>query len=142
MKTSMLSPNTTYAAYLVFKMIEGAYGFYSPAQVTLKTAGGKSETRKVSLKIEENNQRHHIAPRRFTLFNRIQTPLLEIPLPANLLPKERRDGWFEVEIGELFTLLEEDKEVEMSVMEVAGNWKSGLIVEGIEFRPKVVSEKL
>ncbi|KAK9735649.1 hypothetical protein RND81_04G217500 [Saponaria officinalis] len=147
MKTSMLSPNTTYVAYLVFKMTEGAYGFYSPAEVTVKTQGSKSETRKVYLQDEGGrNPRYQIVPRRMSLFNRIRTPFFEASPPVKkkddkMLPNERRDGWQEVAIGEFTTRVGEDGEVEMSVLEVeAGNWKSGLIVEGMELRPKVVSE--
>ncbi|KAK9673276.1 hypothetical protein RND81_12G157300 [Saponaria officinalis] len=141
LKASMLSPDTTYTAYLVFKMTETAYGFYSPAQVTITTPGGQIETQKVYLKYEDGeagNPRHQMVPRRMILFNRIRTPLFEAPPHPKMLPRERLDRWLEVEIGELFIGLGEDGEVEMSVMEVAGNWKSGLIVEGLEIRPKVL----
>ncbi|KAF8012123.1 hypothetical protein BT93_I0297 [Corymbia citriodora subsp. variegata] len=57
-------------------------------------------------------------------------------------PKERRDGWLEIELGEFWTKDGEDGEVEMSVLETkGGNWKGGLILEGIEIRPKHGKEK-
>ncbi|KAF7847828.1 hypothetical protein BT93_L2536, partial [Corymbia citriodora subsp. variegata] len=57
-------------------------------------------------------------------------------------PKERRDGWLEIELGEFLTKDGEDGEVEMSVMETKGaHWKGGLVVEGIEIRPKDGKEK-
>jgi hypothetical protein len=52
-------------------------------------------------------------------------------------PKKRGDGWLEIELGEFFCKEGEDRELEMSVQEVkGGDWKGGLIVEGIEIRPK------
>ena len=52
-------------------------------------------------------------------------------------PKKREDNWFEIEVGEFFIEEGEDMELEMTLMEVkAGHWKNGLIVEGIEIRPK------
>ncbi|KAJ4955863.1 hypothetical protein NE237_012646 [Protea cynaroides] len=52
-------------------------------------------------------------------------------------PRERKDGWLEIEMGDFFNGSEEDEEVEMSLMEVRGDhWKSGLIIQGIELRPK------
>ncbi|KAL9233425.1 hypothetical protein vseg_008429 [Gypsophila vaccaria] len=144
MKASMLSPNTTYVAYFVFKMNEGAYGFYSPIHVTIKAPGSKSETRKVYLQDEVGRRpRYQIVPRRMTLFNRIRTPFFEAPQPSKkeedkMLPNVRKDGWQEVAIGELTTRVGYDGDIEMSVLEVeAGNWKSGLMVEGIELRPKL-----
>ncbi|KAJ9153058.1 hypothetical protein P3X46_026547 [Hevea brasiliensis] len=50
----------------------------------------------------------------------------------------RSDGWLEVELGEYFKQCGNDGEVlEMSAMEV-NDEKSGLIVQGIEIRPKAV----
>ncbi|CAN1219744.1 F-box protein PP2-B15 [Linum perenne] len=50
---------------------------------------------------------------------------------------EREDGWLEVEIGEFFSG-ESDEEVRMCLKEVKGyHLKGGLVVEGIEVRPKL-----
>lgn len=49
----------------------------------------------------------------------------------------RDDGWMEAELGEFYIDEGEDGEVEMSLMEVrGGHWKKGLIIQGIEIRPK------
>nr|XP_016447490.1 PREDICTED: putative F-box protein PP2-B12 [Nicotiana tabacum] len=54
-----------------------------------------------------------------------------------LLPKLRDDGWFEIELGEFF-IENEDDCIEMRVQEVKGGFpKQGLIVEGIEIRPRM-----
>ncbi|KAL9234957.1 hypothetical protein vseg_009766 [Gypsophila vaccaria] len=142
LKASMLSPNSCYSAYFVFKFTEEAYGFYSPVQVTVTAAAPvpQIDTRKVYLKYLEGDTTNQMVPRprRMIVFNRVQTPIFDGPPPTNMLPRERLDGWLEVEMGVLATGGEgEDGEVEMLVKEVAGTWKSGLIVEGIEIRPSV-----
>jgi len=146
-KTSMLSPETSYAAYLIFKMAEAAYGFYSPAEVVVKTAGGKTETQKAYLDPGEGHSRsYQIIQRRIRLLSRNRTSMTMTHPSLNRgrdgkLPSMREDGWMEVEIGGFLTRREEEGEVEMSVLEVkAGNWKGGLVVEGIEIRPKVVMQ--
>lgn len=51
-------------------------------------------------------------------------------------PSKREDGWMEIELGEFF-VGEEGEEVIMKLMEVKGyQLKGGLIIEGIEVRPK------
>ncbi|CAI0404911.1 unnamed protein product [Linum tenue] len=52
------------------------------------------------------------------------------------LPAEREDGWLELEIGDFFNR-EKSEEVKMGLKEVKGHHlKGGLIVHGIEIRPK------
>lgn len=144
MKASLLSPDTNYAVYLVFKMPEGTYGFYHPAEVAVKTAGGK-ETQSVYLDPQEgHNQRYQIVPRRIGVFNRFRSMTGMQPSMQRegdgKLPKQRPDGWLEIEIGEFWTRRDEDEEVEMTVLDIkGGNWKGGLVLEGMEIRPKVVS---
>lgn len=47
------------------------------------------------------------------------------------------DNWFEVELGEFFNGTGEDGEFEISIMEIAGHYKCGLIVQGIDIRPVI-----
>ncbi|KAJ8753015.1 hypothetical protein K2173_008802 [Erythroxylum novogranatense] len=57
--------------------------------------------------------------------------------------RERKDGWFEIELGEFFNKEGEEGEIEMSVYEIkGGNWKGGLIVQGIESRPKIKRKRV
>ncbi|TKY52052.1 F-box protein PP2-B10 [Spatholobus suberectus] len=111
-----LSPNTRYAAYLVFKMIN-AYGFRNrPVELSVNIFGDQGSTKTVCLdpEVERPNNR----------FMALQRPDM------------RSDGWLEIEMGEFFNTGIED-EVQMSVMEIkGGNWKRGLFLEGIEVRPK------
>ncbi|KAJ7978223.1 F-box protein PP2 [Quillaja saponaria] len=131
-KISMLSSATRYAAYLVFKMID-AIGFdHHPAEVSVGILG-VSSTKSVCLDpdIEERARQHfQIIPWRYRAVG--SRNLLELERP-----KERSDGWLEIELGEFFSLGQENDEVDMSVTEIkGGNWKSGLTVQGIEIRPK------
>ncbi|CBI38319.3 unnamed protein product, partial [Vitis vinifera] len=49
-------------------------------------------------------------------------------------PTQRKDGWLEIELGEFLSRGGEDIEVEITQLD--SHWKRGLMVEGIEFRPK------
>ncbi|XP_027366491.1 putative F-box protein PP2-B12 [Abrus precatorius] len=112
-----LSPNTQYAAYLVFKM-NNARGFHNrPVELSVSIHGGQSNTKSVCLdpNLEGRPNNGVVGLQR---------------------PNERSDGWLEIEMGEFFNTGLED-EVEMTVMENrGGNWKSGFFLEGLEIRPK------
>ncbi|KAA8548446.1 hypothetical protein F0562_000130 [Nyssa sinensis] len=122
METQMLSLNTTYAAYLVFKIAERSFGLHSVnAYVRLlrevDQVQAEDEAITVCLKSETSRRalRQH----------------------SGQLPKERNDGWMEIEMGEFFNDQGDAGEVEMRLIEIKGLWgKSGLIVEGMELRPK------
>ncbi|XVE78956.1 hypothetical protein DITRI_Ditri14bG0019900 [Diplodiscus trichospermus] len=131
--TSKLSVDTNYAAYLVFKLLEEAFGFdYHPAEVSITLGVDKICTKSIALdpiikrRPRRRRPRHWYQPERK---NHSSMSSLEHA-------KVRADGWFEIELGSFFNGDGED-EVEMSVMEVkAGIAKGGLVVEGIEIRPK------
>ncbi|KAM3730755.1 hypothetical protein ACB098_12G110200 [Castanea mollissima] len=123
MSTSMLSPKTNYAAYLVFKFRSRNYGFDNPpfkASVGT-TGGGEAYEKSVCLDLGEPS-----------LDDQILLP--EQPQISCLKP--RKDGWLEIDLGEFFNEGGQDDELQIRLMEVEdGGWKSGLIVEGIEIRP-------
>jgi hypothetical protein len=120
--TIVLSPNTQYAAYVVFKMID-AWGFQNcPVELSVGVEGGQSSTKIVCLdpnvEVEVEGMQHNRA----------------VGLQR---PSVRSDGWLEIEMGEFFSSGIENEEVLMSLLEIkALNWKSGLFLEGIEIRPK------
>ncbi|KAL3631655.1 hypothetical protein CASFOL_024639 [Castilleja foliolosa] len=145
--TEMLSPGTNYAAYLVFTCKSSAYGFeHQPAKAFFVATGGhESEKRSVCLDPEgAQRQRYQIVPRRLGLFShrlgRMQTQQQEATMETNTeYPKQRSDRWMEVKLGEYF-VKEDGGDLEVCLMEVnGGNWKSGLIIQGIEIRPKTVN---
>ena len=138
--TSILSSNTTYVAHLVFNTTPKAYGFeYQPIEVTIGPNGDKCQTRMVYLDPQAGLRRRLRPRRRIGLFSRgLFAGYNAMPPPSKENgPKLREDGWLEIEIGEYFNEEGEETELEMCVMEVkGGNWKSGLIIQGIEIRPK------
>ncbi|CAA0816752.1 F-box protein PP2-B1 [Striga hermonthica] len=146
----MLSRGTCYTAYLVFAHKSGAYGFDHPAEAFVELNGHASEKHRVFLDRDESHEpRRHIVLRTLgSFYNRLprlvrqqQTVEDDSEVESNAkYPKQRSDGWIEVELGEYFVEGREDGDLEFGVMEVNdGNWKSGLIVQGIELRPKAVS---
>ncbi|THG23912.1 putative F-box protein PP2-B12 [Camellia sinensis] len=118
LNTQILSPETNYAAYFVFKTTEQNEGFeYTPMKASV-TLVGDIEDKTIYLKLQTNGE--------------------EDDAPLGPLPRRRKDGWMEIELGEFFNERDNDREVEIKLMETEHlNWKSGLIVEGIELRPKV-----
>lgn len=134
-----------YKAYLVFKSTAAAYGFeYQPAEVSVGLVGGGEPTKQnVFLDAERGRTRsYQIVPRRVGgIFHRSRILGLQAFQPRELddkqYPKERADGWLEIELGEFFCEGGEDGELEMTCLETrGGQWKGGLIVQGIEVRPK------
>ncbi|XP_050373832.1 putative F-box protein PP2-B12 [Argentina anserina] len=111
-ETKNLSRGTTYAAYLVYQLSQHRYGFESPL------------VSRISYQQSEVGTVHSV--------------ILD-PTPARA--RNRRDGWIEVEIGEFFIEEGDDDDdgdvIECSVKEVSYS-KRGLIVEGIEVRPKEI----
>ncbi|XP_010241130.1 PREDICTED: putative F-box protein PP2-B12 isoform X2 [Nelumbo nucifera] len=129
-ETRMLSPRTIYEAYLVFKLAENRRGLdILPAELSVRfaaTEGG--DIRSVYL----DPQSPHQLPPMFP------PPILEGRQKAQY-PQERKDGWLEIQMGEFFNDRGEDGEVEMNLMQVkGGHWKRGLIIQGIEIRPKQI----
>ncbi|KAL3506352.1 hypothetical protein ACH5RR_031734 [Cinchona calisaya] len=148
MKTRVLSLKTTYAAYLVYKIRENSHGLGVAAKAFIRLArdGRKLRNRwwmpqlgprpvhqtgldnSIVVERAANNSVYLKPPSTF-----------EDDLPQQIegrVPHERNDGWLEVFLGEFFND-EGEGEIEMQLSETEIlNWKRGLIVEGIELRPK------
>ncbi|KAK3416075.1 hypothetical protein EUGRSUZ_H01641 [Eucalyptus grandis] len=108
----------------------------SPLRWKARFAGDEAGKREHSVYLSrENNTRGWQSRQRF---RHAGGSLMLTPAEGSgNYPKERQDGWSEIELGEFLTKEGQDGEVEMSVMETkGGNWKAGLVVEGIEIRPK------
>ncbi|TXG72477.1 hypothetical protein EZV62_001056 [Acer yangbiense] len=117
--TSLMSPMTTYIAYLVFKSTHDFYGFdNNPVEAIVGLAGSNGQKRIVYF----HPNRQGIVPGD----------------DHGLFPKTRRDGWLESELGEFFyESTDEEGELSLTILEIhRGNWKQGLVVQGIEIRPK------
>ncbi|KAM3290015.1 F-box protein PP2-B10 [Capsicum chacoense] len=141
--TNMLSPDTRYGAYLVFTTKSRTYGFGNqPAESSVGIAGHERQTQTVYLDPRGGRRqyRYKVVPRRLGIFTHHMAHILRQEVedtPEGRHPKQRSDGWMEVELGEFFVKRGQEAELEMSLTEVkGGNWKSGLVIEGIDIRPK------
>ncbi|RXI02425.1 hypothetical protein DVH24_030354 [Malus domestica] len=116
--TRILSPSTVYKAYLA-----RGFGRDDPLEV------------KVGLFGEEET-----SSKRIVFLGRQNITGRPMEIDETQYPKKRPDGWLEVEIGEFFCSGEEDGGLmEMTCMDVdLHRMKRGLIVQGIEVRPKRV----
>ncbi|GER44953.1 F-box family protein, partial [Striga asiatica] len=115
--TRMLSPNTTYGAYLVFQLTNRAFGLSaSPFEVSVEIGDCKKRGR-FYLKQDEckGQEEPDVAPEALS---------------------PRGDGWSEVELGE-FYVGGAHREVKLEFKEVKSeHLKGGLLVDGVELRPK------
>lgn len=142
--TSLLSTDTRYAAYLVYKSAPHTYGFeHHPAEVTVGLSGVESQVKTVFLDPEAcRRQRYEYEQtlpgrRRMGMFSHLRRLASRSNATTENGPTRRQDGWLEIELGEFYNGKGQEGEVDMSMMEVrGGNWKGGLIIQGIEIRPK------
>ncbi|XP_077229053.1 F-box protein PP2-B10-like [Tasmannia lanceolata] len=139
--TRILSPNTTYVAYIVLKFVEGAHGLHYPStELSIQIGGIVYKTSAYLLANDSQRLQHQTRVDRFNTLCSMRTirPRLNMWDPRVIrVPRDRNDGWMEIELGEFFNDDGDQGEVEMSLMEVkSGNEKAGLIVQGIELRPK------
>ena len=120
--TKSLSPNTTYGAYFVFKLTDANY------------TGFESVPVKLSISEVDETGRHPIVTHSVYLKPQEESPE-GVPRPA-----EREDGWMEIEMGTYQVGVDGDVRenvfLETSVRQTEIlNWKSGLLMQGIELRP-------
>ncbi|KAI4346198.1 hypothetical protein L6164_013270 [Bauhinia variegata] len=108
-ETKLLSSNTTYGVFFIFKFGRIKRGFDKrQVELTVNFEGNVNESqKKVFLDIPRNG------------------------------PQPRMDGWMEVEMGEFFNEFGDDGSVMFKLFDFHGyDTKAGLIIEGVEFRPK------
>lgn len=132
--SGMLSPATTYAAYVVFRMRERRYfGFdIDPVDAMVGIVGSEHSMKTICLDpyLDDRHQRHRCVPRTGSNLHANNMSRLEEP-------RERHDGWFETKLGE-FHNDGGDDEVEIILKEVKCNdSKNSLVVQGIDIRPKI-----
>ncbi|XP_057982160.1 putative F-box protein PP2-B12 [Malania oleifera] len=121
MDTGMLSTGTDYAAYLVFKFTENTYNLERRPVEVSAGVGSQNEVRSVVLDPNGGWQGEEEG----------------VPPGNQAYLSMRGDGWREVELGEFFIDGDDCEELGMSLLEVnGGHWKRGLIIKGIEVRPK------
>ncbi|KAI4349931.1 hypothetical protein L6164_010472 [Bauhinia variegata] len=116
-RTGILTRDTLYGAYLIIKLSHRAYGLESAASEISVEVGNRVQSGRAYLCLKDEN-RHKTG-------NTVNQGV----------PSKRNDGWMEIELGEFFSG-ESDEEVKMSLTEADYHLKGGLIIEGIEVRPK------
>ncbi|XP_058094697.1 F-box protein PP2-B10-like [Magnolia sinica] len=134
----MLSPKTTYSAHFIMGYDVGSHGLEFPlAEVSVRLGSQVSE-HTASLQSEENRSN------RDRLWNMLNRPNMWRRTGAGnarctaRVPLPRSNGWSEIELGDCYNDEGDEGKVNMSLLEVkGGNWKAGVIIEGIEIRPKV-----
>ncbi|XP_062085230.1 putative F-box protein PP2-B8 [Humulus lupulus] len=113
----MLTPSTSYTAYLVFKLSdERFWGFDTQVGYTAIRLVGSGKTVRGTAVLDGDYEREEGDGHNY--------------------PKERGDGWMETELGEFFYHGRQEGELEMKFEDLSSHWKEGLIVHGIEIRPK------
>ncbi|KAI4346197.1 hypothetical protein L6164_013269 [Bauhinia variegata] len=108
-ETKLLSSNTTYGVFFIFKFGRIKWRFDKRRlELTVNFEGNVNESQK---KVFPDTPRNG--------------------------PQPRMDGWMEVEMGEFFNEFGDDGSVMFKLLDFHGSdTKAGLIVEGVEFRPK------
>ncbi|XP_019180684.1 PREDICTED: F-box protein PP2-B15-like [Ipomoea nil] len=126
-QTQMLSPATTYAAYLVFRVATVYHGL-EVVKATVRFVRHESDS-----EAEVKASLVHLKSRAY--------PSYDPMFLGGKIPRRRDDKWMEIEIGEFLTTTkgdcDGDDEVEARLFDNRQFYaKCGLIVDGVEFRPK------
>jgi hypothetical protein len=114
-QTKLLSPKTTYEAYFVFKLPKG----YSREAAHSSIMYAKDRDKRVNVSIA----------------NRIRFCGPGYQRLLRLNKHRRSDGWMEVRMGQFYNDSGDDGEVDARFNGMDFQ-TSGLVIEGLEFRPK------
>ncbi|XP_047257476.1 F-box protein PP2-B11-like [Capsicum annuum] len=127
-RAGILSPLICYAIYFFYKLNEDYYSGFDPRDVEVSVGISGVESKNMLIVCLTMCDSPYNPP----------SPYLTDDWPDDgPLPELRDDGWFKLEIGEIFTENEDDC-IELRVQEVKrGRIKQDLIVEGIEIEPKI-----
>ncbi|KAM0941900.1 putative phloem protein [Dioscorea sansibarensis] len=120
LETKILSRQTFYVVHLVFSIVERSRGLDRFHKTMVKLGGN------VSHRLGRFRGRKRKQPS--SNGNLAAVDVME--------PHRRPDGWMEIEIGEFYTGAGDDGEVKMCVVDNGARHISGLIIHGIDVRPK------
>ncbi|KAK9161624.1 hypothetical protein Syun_007965 [Stephania yunnanensis] len=143
--TQLLSPDTTYGAYLIMNISNRAYGLDTePSEVSVEVSGndnmkprGIAYLRRGGAKTSES-WKQMWCWHRTEMMESIRRALNGGDFGEEREVREREDGWMEIELGEFYVDGVVGREVKMSLVESKGvHLKGGLVIEGIEVRPKL-----
>ncbi|KAG6530663.1 putative F-box protein PP2-B12 isoform X1 [Zingiber officinale] len=120
----LLSNNTTYVVYLVFKLTPDAFGLDSASQLASVKLGAYASEMHVSLMLDDDDDEEDD-----------NQGMEETENTKNI--RLREDGWLQVELGEFYNNEGDEGEMEATLWETQElHWKQGLIIHGLEIRPK------
>ncbi|KAK1641916.1 hypothetical protein QYE76_059721 [Lolium multiflorum] len=139
-----LSPGTHYAGYLVFKLTHDASGLGSSRQISFVEVDEQPVGKVYTASL------HPCTRSSCELDRECESSTMEEPhehkqeddgsgIAVVRYPRQRVDGWLELEMGDFYTGKIDDPtaNVKIALSEHEElQWKKGLIVEGIEIRPK------
>ncbi|XP_047946442.1 F-box protein PP2-B11-like [Salvia hispanica] len=147
--TRMLSSDTVYGCYLVFKLGRNPYGLQSAnafVRFTNDEVDGDDERAAIlgHFARENDRDRHSRTGEAPVRIGDGLTEIAKVHLQrpdgseqSGRVAVGRGDGWMEVELGSFYNDRGDDGVVETMLLGREGyQGKSGLIVQGIEFRPK------
>ncbi|GFP96504.1 F-box protein pp2-b15 [Phtheirospermum japonicum] len=120
LNTRMLSPNTTYCAFIIIQLRDRAFGLdKAPFEVSVEVGDYKTQK---TLYLELDGHKDFKARSE----------------KEDEVVRGRVDTWLEVELGEFYNNgNDQNKEVKMWFGEIKGvHLKGGLVIQGIELRPK------
>ncbi|URE25155.1 F-box protein [Musa troglodytarum] len=116
--SGLLSKKTWYTAYIVFKLASGAYGLNAPPQKVSVSLGTYSSDRFITLQQDDDDE--------------------EEEEDEKGKRKLRDDGWMEIELGDFYNDEGDKGEASIRLSQCeALHFKHGLLIEGLEFRPKI-----
>ncbi|CAJ1976103.1 unnamed protein product [Sphenostylis stenocarpa] len=122
--TRILTPNTWYEVHLIMKISHREYGLDCVACEVCVAVGNKVAVQSGRVYLCRKDEKKVTKER-----------VLNMEEEVIGVAAKREDGWMEIKVGEFFSG-HQDEEVRMSLMEVGYQLKGGLILEGIEVRPK------
>ena len=119
--SGLLSKKTWYTAYMVFKLASGAYGLNSPPQKVSVSLGTYSSDRVITLQQDDDGDDDE-----------------QEEEEEQGKRKLRDDGWMEIDLGDFYNDEGDKGEVSIHLSQCeALHFKHGLLIEGLEFRPKI-----
>jgi hypothetical protein len=139
-----LSPSTHYAGYLIFKLTNDAFGLSSLRQISFVEVDGQRVGKVYTSSLHPCNRSS------CELHMECESSMMEEPhnhdqeddggdIIVVRYPWQRVDGWMELEMGDFYTGTSDNATTNVKIGLTEHEelqWKKGLIVEGIEIRPK------
>ncbi|URE33343.1 F-box protein [Musa troglodytarum] len=118
--SGLLSKKTWYTVYIVFELASDVYGLNAAPQKVSISLGTYSSDRFITLQQDDDDDDDKEEEE------------------EKGKKKLRDDGWMEIELGDFYNDEGDQGEVSINLKQVeALHFKHGLLIEGLEFRPKI-----